>query len=77
MQKILFYNLFKKKDTVYIQTWHGGIGLKRAEQEVENHLSKSYICSAKHDSKMIDYFLSGSKWLSDDIKSQFLVRWKN
>ncbi|MFV0602987.1 CDP-glycerol glycerophosphotransferase family protein [Phascolarctobacterium faecium] len=70
-RKYFFYNLFKKKDTVYIQTWHGGIGLKRAEQEVENHLSKSYICSAKHDSKMIDYFLSGSKWLSDDIKVNF------
>jgi CDP-glycerol glycerophosphotransferase len=70
-RKYFFYNLFKKKDTVYIQTWHGGIGIKRSEKEVEACLAKSYVWSAKHDSKMIDYFLSGSKWLSDDIKVNF------
>lgn len=70
-RKYFFYNLFKKKDTVYIQTWHGGIGIKRSEKEAEAHLANSYVWSAKHDSKMIDYFLSGSKWLSDYIKINF------
>ena len=70
-RKYFFYNLFKKKDTVYIQTWHGGIGIKRSEKEAKAHLANSYVWSAKHDSKMIDYFLSGSKWLSDYIKINF------
>lgn len=70
-RKYFFYNLFKKKDTIYIQTWHGGIALKRVEQEVENNLASSYVRSAKHDSKMIDYFLAGSRWQSEDIKSNF------
>lgn len=41
-RKYFFYNIFKPNGTIYIQTWHGGIGLKRAEKEVENHLAKSY-----------------------------------
>lgn len=75
-RKYFFYNIFKPNGTIYIQTWHGGIGLKRAEKEVENHLAKSYIYSAKHDSKMIDYFLSGSKLQSKDIKENFWYKGK-
>lgn len=70
-RKYFFYNVFKPKGIRYIQTWHGGIGLKRAEHEVEKNLSKSYVFSAKHDSTMIDYFLSGSRFQTEDIRKNF------
>lgn len=70
-RKYFFYNIFKKKETLYIQTWHGGVGLKKVEEAVQNNLSKSYVLSAKHDSKMVNYFLSGSNWMTENIKSNF------
>lgn len=54
----------KRKEQCYIQTWHGGIALKKIEGYAENNLPKEYIESAKHDSEMADLFLSNSKWLS-------------
>lgn len=70
-RKYYFYNIFKKSSTVYIQTWHGGISMKKIEKEAESNLNNSYILSAKHDSQMIDYFISGSSWQTDDIKRNF------
>ena len=70
-RKYFFYNIFKKKETLYIQTWHGGVGLKKIEKAVQNNLSKSYVLSAKHDSKMVDYFLSGSNWMTENVKNNF------
>lgn len=70
-RKYFFYNIFKKKETLYIQTWHGGVGLKKVEKAVQDNLSKSYVLSAKHDSAMVDYFLSGSKWMTENIKNNF------
>lgn len=70
-RKYFFYNIFKKKETLYIQTWHGGVGLKKVEKAVQDNLSKSYVLSAKHDSAMVDYFLSGSRWMTENIKNNF------
>lgn len=70
-RKYFFYNIFKKKETLYIQTWHGGVGLKKVEKAVQDNLSKSYVLSAKHDSSMVDYFLSGSRWMTENIKKNF------
>lgn len=55
----------KRKGQLYIQTWHAGIGFKKAENAVANSLAASYIERAKHDSKMADLFLSGSNWETD------------
>lgn len=52
----------KRKNQLYIQTWHGGIGFKKAEAASANALSESYVIQAKRDSEMIDCLLSGSKW---------------
>jgi len=48
----------KKKNQLYIQTWHGNFPFKKIEQDAE--LPESYINIAKNDSKAIDYFLSGN-----------------
>lgn len=54
---------FKKKiQQYYVQTWHGGLGLKRVEGAAISSLSKSYICTAKNDSKKADLFVSNSKY---------------
>lgn len=70
-RKYFFYNIFKKDKTIYFQTWHGDIAMKRIEQKAENNLSRSYVMSAKHDSKMINYFISGSKWMTEKIENDF------
>ena len=61
----------KRKNQIYIQTWHGGIGLKKVEKDAGNLLSSNYIKSAKNDSKMIDYLLSNSKLLSNLYRKSF------
>jgi len=59
------YYFIKRPDQFYIQTWHGGPGLKMVEKDVESALSKEYIAYAQKDSASIDLFLSCCKWCSD------------
>lgn len=51
----------KRRKQFYIQTWHGGVGFKKAEKGAEDKLSSNYIRVAKRDSKMADLFISNSK----------------
>lgn len=60
----------KKKNQLYIQTWHGSMGIKKMEGDCDN-LSSSYFKQAKIDSRNIDYLISNSKWLSDAYRSSF------
>jgi CDP-glycerol glycerophosphotransferase len=52
----------KRKKQFYFQTWHGSIGIKKCEKDVEDKLPLYYIRNAKHDSRMIDYCISNSKF---------------
>lgn len=61
----------KRKEQLYFQTWHGSLGIKKVEQEVEDKLSKRYVSKAKHDSKMIDFYLSPNKDTSNLFKNNF------
>lgn len=63
--------MVKRKGQFYVQTWHAGIGLKKAERAVEEKLSKKYILCAKNDSKMADLFLSNSRWMNDIYRKNF------
>ncbi len=65
------YYFKKKKEQLYIQTWHGGPGLKKVEKDCENALSREYIEYAKIDSKNIDLFLSCCRWCSELYHSSF------
>jgi CDP-glycerol glycerophosphotransferase len=64
----------KRKKQFYIQTWHGGIALKRIEKDVENKLSDSYVENAKLDSKLANLFISNSKFCTELYKSAFWYR---
>ncbi len=54
--------IVKRKGQYYFQTWHGSIGIKRAERDAEDHLDKEYIKTAINDSKNIDTLLTTNKW---------------
>jgi CDP-glycerol glycerophosphotransferase len=61
----------KKRTQYYIQTWHGGFGVKFIEKEIEDSLSASYVRSSKHDSSITDLILSGSEFQTKVIKDAF------
>ncbi|WP_288300198.1 CDP-glycerol glycerophosphotransferase family protein [uncultured Lactobacillus sp.] len=59
------YKPDKRKGQFYLQTWHGGLGLKASEKQIENDLSRAYVVAAKRDASMTDVMLSDSKWTTD------------
>ncbi|HPT77507.1 MAG TPA: CDP-glycerol glycerophosphotransferase family protein [Candidatus Atribacteria bacterium] len=61
----------KRKGQYYIQTWHGGLGIKRIEGDAIESLSRQYVISARFDSTMIDLLISNSKHLTDIYKRAF------
>ncbi len=63
--------LFKRKKQFYLQTWHGGLPIKRIEKDAESELPISYIKEAKKDGEMCDCILSSSKFISDIFKRAF------
>ena len=61
----------KRKKQFYIMTWHGYMGIKKLEKDVQNKLEERYVRAAIRDSKMIDAFISGSRWETQCIKKAF------
>lgn len=54
------YYSIKRKNQYYFQTWHGGLAFKKIEQECEDALSRRYKRTCRHDSKMINYWVSSN-----------------
>jgi len=70
----IFYThgLKKKKNQLYIQTWHGSLGFKKIEKDIENNkLYENYLKIAQKDSQYIDYLLSPSKFDTKCLKNCF------
>lgn len=61
----------KRKNQVYIMTWHGGIGLKKVEKAAMDALPAVYVRAAINDSKMADLFVSNSKWTTKVYRDYF------
>ncbi len=61
----------KRKGQYYIQTWHGGIGPKRVERDVENQLDPAYVKSAKKDAQRTDLMLSNSTFCTELYRRAF------
>lgn len=61
----------KKKEQLYIQTWHGGIGFKNVEAKCKKDLSNFYLKHAILDAKMTDLMLSNSKKTSEIYREMF------
>ncbi len=60
----------KRKGQFYIQTWHGGIALKKIEKDYEK-LSSSYVANAKRDSAMTDLYISNSTFCTNMYRNSF------
>lgn len=64
----------KKKNQLYIQTWHGDIGFKAIEKKTcvkPEDFESPYIKKCIKDSKFTDIVLSGSQWGYDNMKESF------
>lgn len=57
----------KRKGQVYIQTWHAKLGFKPTCLDRGASFSQIAYLVSKHDSDMIDYVLSNSKWYDDTL----------
>lgn len=61
----------KKINQYYIQTWHGGFGVKYIEKDIEQFLPDDYVRDSKYDSSITDLVLSGSEFQTQVIKDSF------
>lgn len=61
----------KKKNQFYIQTWHGTIGSKKVEGEVEKQLSTEYVKDAKNDGKITDLMITDNSFQANLFRKYF------
>ena len=55
----------KKKEQIYLQTWHGSLGIKRiGETDVKN---KRWLWSAKYCNQLTNYCISNSNFESNEV----------
>lgn len=62
----------KRKNQIYIQTWHGAIGFKPVGKLRKGEFPHIAYKVSKNDSKMINYFLSNSEWCTSICENGFL-----
>lgn len=62
----------KRKGQLYIQTWHAKLGFKPTCLDRGESFSRIAYQVSKHDSDMIDYVLSNSKWYDDTLPTGML-----
>lgn len=60
----------KKAGQLYIQTWHGSLGIKKMEADMP-YTSRSYLKRAQMDSERIDYLISNCRWLTQMFRRCF------
>ena len=61
----------KRKNQFFIETWHGGLGMKKIEADAEDKLTPLIIKRIKHNSSMVDVLISNSDWLTKIYKRAF------
>lgn len=61
----------KRKEQFYIQTWHGGLGVKSVEKDAEDKLPPSYVRTAKKDAKITDLMISNGRYITELFRSSF------
>ena len=66
----------KRKGQVYIQTWHAKLGFKPTCLDRGASFSKIAYLVSKHDSDMVDYWLSNSDWYDKTLPTGSLYNGK-
>ena len=61
----------KKKNQLYLQTWHGDFGPKYIEKEIEDTFSPGYLARSKVDSAATNAVLSGNEFFSTVLEASF------
>ena len=61
--------LKKKKQQLYIQTWHGALGIKPIGN-AHKHPDLKHMVTAKIDSAYTDYVLAGTHWVEETAFNQ-------
>lgn len=62
--------IIKKEGQIYIQTWHGSLGIKKTGIDINNSNGKA-ILSHRMDAESIDYLVSNSKFTDVLFKNIF------
>lgn len=66
----------KRKGQTYIQTWHAKLGFKPTCLDRGASFSRIAYLVSKHDSDMVDYWLSNSEWYDKTLKTGSLYEGK-
>ncbi len=66
----------KRKGQIYIQTWHAKLGFKPTCLDRGASFTKIAYLVSKHDSDMVDYWLSNSDWYDKTLKTGSLYEGK-
>lgn len=61
----------KRKNQLYIETWHGGLGMKKIEADMGKNLTSEARKQIMHNSEMADLFISNSDFLTKIYKRAF------
>lgn len=61
----------KRRNQIYIQTWHGGLPLKRLELDCKECFSQEYIRNALRDTEMTDIYISNSEYCNELFRRAF------
>lgn len=66
----------KRKGQTYIQTWHAKLGFKPTGLDRGDSFTKIAYLVSKHDSNLVDYWLSNSDWYDDTLLTGSLYEGK-
>lgn len=66
----------KRKGQYYIQTWHGGLPLKKIEGDCGELLGEEYIKRAKWDSSITDLYISNGSFCTSMYQRAFWYKGK-
>lgn len=61
----------KRKGQTYLQTWHGGLGVKKIEKDVADQLDSEYVKLAIEDGKRTDAVIVSCPWQEEMFKRCF------
>lgn len=62
----------KRRGQLFIETWHGGLGIKKIELDVEKYTKlKSHVRKIQNTSRQADIFISNSDHLSNIYRRAF------
>lgn len=64
----------KRRGQLYIQTWHGGLPLKKIERDCREALTREYLSSAARDTAMTDIYISNSEFCNELYRRAFGFR---